>query len=40
MSKAGILFLILTIAICFGGFILSIYFSMKTNIERGDEEKE
>ncbi len=40
MSKTGIIFLIITLAICFGGFIFSIYFSMKTNIEGKFEEKE
>ncbi|GEM_PF-3320938 len=40
MSKEGIIFLIITLAICFGGFALSIYLSMKTNIEEKFEEKE
>ncbi len=40
MSKTGIIFLILTILICFGGFALSIFLSMKINIEKGGEAEE
>lgn len=39
MSATGILFLIITLLICFGGFVISIFFSLKTSIEKSEGEE-